>query len=122
MLIVDDNRDSADTMGMLQQMQGHEVRVAYDGQQGLSVAGEFTPDVILLDIGLPRMDGYEVARRLRQLPSLKDAFIVAMTGYGSESDRARSLDAGFNEHLVKPTDLEQIRKILEGRVLEKCAK
>jgi CheY-like chemotaxis protein len=93
---------------------GQDVRVALDGPRALAAAAEFAPDVVLLDIGLPVMDGYELARRIRALPELHDMRLVALTGYGTDSDRARSLEAGFDEHLVKPLKLERLEAVLEA--------
>ena len=115
MLIVDDNEDSARSMAALQRLRGHETRTAFTGPAAVAAAGEFAPEVVLLDIGLPGMDGYEVARRLRALPALSGAFLVAMTGYGSEEDRAHAQAAGFDEYLVKPVDLDLLRDWLRSR-------
>lgn len=112
-LIVDDNRDSAESLSILLQMRGHEVRTAYDGETGLRIAGEFSPDIVLLDIGLPRLSGLEAAQRLRQDLGLHDALLIAMTGYGQEEDKRRSREAGFNAHLVKPVDFGELRALLE---------
>ncbi len=112
-LIVDDNRDSAESLAMLLQMLGHEVRAAYDGETGLRVAQEFSPDVVLLDIGLPRLSGLEAARRIRGDLGLRDTFLVAMTGYGQEEDKRRSREAGFNAHLVKPVDFSELQTLLQ---------
>lgn len=112
-LIVDDNVDAAESLAMLQELRGHSTRIAYNGAAGLLVAGEFEPDVVLLDIGLPGMDGYEVVRRLRTMPRMAHAFVVAMTGYGSANDRRLAMEAGFDRHLVKPADLEILRGWLE---------
>jgi PAS domain S-box-containing protein len=113
-LVVDDNRDAADSLRMVLEMQDrHEVRVAYDGTTGLATAREFHPDLALLDIGLPKgMDGYEVARRLRQLPGQERTPLVALTGYGRSEDRRRSAEAGFIAHLVKPVDPRVLREML----------
>jgi CheY-like chemotaxis protein len=111
-LVVDDNRDSADSLSMLLRLAGHEVLTAYDGEAGLEVARRWKPDVVLLDIGLPRLDGYEVARRLRQETGLQQALVVAMTGYGKDEDRQRSQDAGFNAHLIKPVDLRELARLI----------
>jgi len=108
-LIVDDNQDSARTMAMLQRLRGHETTIADSGPAALVAAVEFSPQVVLLDIGLPGMDGYEVARRLRELPATRDALLIALTGYGSEEHRKLTREAGFDEHLVKPADLEMLR-------------
>jgi len=112
-LVVDDNVDAAQSMGVLLTMQGHEVRVVHDGAAALEAVQSFSAGVVLLDIGLPGLTGLEVARRIRQLPALQSLVLVAMTGYGEESDRERSRDAGFDHHLVKPTDLDALLKILE---------
>jgi CheY-like chemotaxis protein len=109
MLIVDDNEDSARTMAILQRRRGHETRTAFTGPEAVAAAAEFVPDVVLLDIGLPGMDGFEVARRLRAIPALAGAILVAMTGYGSDEDRTTAKEAGFNEYLVKPVDLDLLQ-------------
>jgi PAS domain S-box-containing protein len=115
-LIVDDNLDAAESMAMLQQIRGHETRTAHTGPDAVRMAAEFLPQAVLLDIGLPGMDGYQVARRLRAMPGVESAFLVAMTGYGSEKDRRRAKDAGFDEHLAKPADLELLCRWLRTRV------
>jgi signal transduction histidine kinase/CheY-like chemotaxis protein len=112
-LVVEDNPDVLDTTTMLLSLTGHEVQGAKDGLEALQVAAEFTPDVVLLDIGLPLMDGYEVARRLRQLPGGADTLLIALTGYGQEADRQRGKDAGFDEHLVKPVDPGLLARLIE---------
>jgi PAS domain S-box-containing protein len=101
-LIVDDNRDAADSLGMMLRAVGNDIRTAYDGVEAARVAGEFRPHVILLDIGLPRMNGYETARTIRREPWGKSVTLIAMTGWGQEEDRRRSKDAGFDRHMVKP--------------------
>jgi PAS domain S-box-containing protein len=111
-LIVDDNADSAEALALALGTTGHEVRLAGDGPSALSAAAEFQPDVVLLDIGLPGMDGYEVARRLRSGSGLPHVFMVALTGYGQEADRERAREAGFDHHLVKPTSPEVILAVL----------
>ena len=115
-LVVDDNTDAADSIAILLGEAGHDVRVTYSAKSVLQTAVEFRPDVVLLDIGLPEMDGYEVARRLRQQVELGHTKLIALTGYGQESDRQRSNEAGFDYHLVKPVDLETLQQLLE-RVL-----
>ena len=107
-LVVDDNADGADSLALHLRLSGHEVQVAYSGPAALKVAEPFRPDVVLLDIGLPGMDGYEVARRLRQQPGLADVVLVAVTGYGTDEDRSRSQEAGFDAHLVKPVDADAL--------------
>ena len=111
-LVVDDNMDAAQSLGLLLEASGHHVRTAYDGPTALEVAFEFRPNIVLLDIGLPGIDGFEVAKRLRQDPSLSGVVLVAMTGYGKETDKLRSHDAGFNHHLVKPADFVKVKEIL----------
>jgi len=113
-LVVDDNVDSAQTLGKALEVMGNEVRIAHDGMKALEAAAEFVPDVILLDIGLPAMDGYEVARRLRSMPQLKHVVLIAQTGWGQEQDRRRSEEAGFDHHLVKPVDFSALEKLLAG--------
>lgn len=111
-LVVDDNMDSADMLVMLLQMFGHEARAAYSGQTALEVALEYQPEVVLLEIGLPDMNGYEVAQHLRQQPLTKNARLIAMTGYGQDSDRQRSEEAGFDRHLVKPVNPQELQELL----------
>jgi CheY-like chemotaxis protein len=112
-LVVDDNLEAADSLGnLLKRLWGQEVRVSYDGSSALELAGEFRPEVFLLDIGMPGMDGYEVARRLRGRPEFQRTLIVAVTGWGQEEDRRRSREAGFDLHLVKPVEIEEFRRLL----------
>lgn len=111
-LIVDDLADAADSLAALLCRWGNEVRVARDGIQALAEAGTFLPEVVFLDIGLPGLSGYHVIERLRQLPVLAEALIVAMTGYGQDEDRRRSKMAGFDHHLVKPIDPQDLRRLL----------
>jgi signal transduction histidine kinase/DNA-binding response OmpR family regulator len=110
-LVVDDNRDAAETLAMMLQHLGHSVKLAYDGPGALAAAREFDAELALVDIGLPVMDGYEVARRLREQCD-GDIRLIAVTGYGQESDRSRSADAGFESHLVKPVDLATLNEAL----------
>ncbi|MES2793402.1 MAG: response regulator [Planctomycetota bacterium] len=111
-LVVDDNVDSADTMARLLQISGHRVHVAYDGKTGLTAAQSFEPNIILLDIGLPGMDGYAVARQLREHPATKDVLLIAMTGYGQHKDELRARQAGFDHHLIKPVEFNVFESIL----------
>jgi signal transduction histidine kinase/CHASE1-domain containing sensor protein/ActR/RegA family two-component response regulator len=115
-LVVDDNVDAATTLAEAMRFDGHEVLTAHDGPSAMEQAAAFEPDVVLLDIGLPGFDGYEVARRLRQLPALRKTLIVALTGFGQESDRERALQSGFDEHLVKPVDLDVVQAVLRRRL------
>jgi DNA-binding response OmpR family regulator len=112
MLIVDDNRDAADSLAMLLRTTGNEIRTAYDGLEALQVASEFRPEVVLLDIGLPKIDGHEVAQRLRHEAWGRRVCLIAVTGWSDESDRARSRAAGFDHHLVKPLDTAHLAQLL----------
>lgn len=111
-LVVDDNRDAALTLSMLVRVMGGEVRSAHDGRQALVEAEQFRPDVILLDLGLPEMDGLEVCRRVRELPWGRGVLLVALTGWGQDDDRRRSREAGFDRHLVKPVDADLLDDLL----------
>ena len=111
-LIVEDNLDSAEAMQMLLSGMGHEVVVANDGRAAPDVARAFQPDVILLDIGLPGIDGYELAKLLRAMPETRAARLIAVSGYGQQKDRARSLSAGFDLHLVKPVDPARLNEAI----------
>jgi PAS domain S-box-containing protein len=111
-LVVDDNLDSARTLAMLLRLWGHEVYLASDGPSALKLADAYQPDVVLLDIGLPEMDGYEVAQELRKRPGMAKALLIALTGYGQEEDKRRSQQAGFNKHLVKPIDPDVVQKLI----------
>jgi CheY-like chemotaxis protein len=111
-LVVDDNRDSASSLGSLLELMGHRAHVAYDGPHALEAAKKYRPEIIFLDIGLPGISGYEVARRLREDASSRHARIVALSGYGTVEDRKRSLAVGFDSHVVKPIDIEEINRIL----------
>jgi PAS domain S-box-containing protein len=111
-LVVDDNVDTVTTLALLVQESGHDVRTAYDGSAVLEAALDYRPNVVLLDIGLPGLNGFEVAKRLRQQPALQNAVLVALTGSGRESDRQRSREAGFDHHLVKPGDFGKVLEIL----------
>lgn len=111
-LVVDDNVDLAQSQAMLLEVSGHEVWIAYDGPSSLEAVLTYRPEVVLLDIGLPGLNGFEVAKRIRQQPALKGIVLVAMTGYGQETDRLRSQAAGFDHHLVKPADFDEVLKIL----------
>jgi CheY-like chemotaxis protein len=112
-LVVDDNREAADSIAWLVSIAGHEVRTAYDGQEGLTVASSFTPDVLLLDLGMPGLTGYELARKIRHEPWGQTATLIAVTGWGQERDRRRVADAGFDAHLVKPVDTKSLLAALE---------
>jgi CheY-like chemotaxis protein len=115
-LIVDDNVDAVGMFALLCQIDGHDVRTAVSGAEGLAAAQEFNPDAVFLDISLPDMTGYHVAMEMRLLPSLDKALLVAMTGYGDEEHQARSERAGFDYHVVKPADHALIKQILDEAV------
>jgi CheY-like chemotaxis protein len=111
-LVVDDNVDSAETIGYALRRMGHEIRTEYDGARALAAADAFRPDLILLDIGMPGMSGHEVAREIRQTPWGGTTTIIAVSGWGEESDRRESRAAGFDHHVVKPLDLEAVHLLL----------
>lgn len=111
-LVVDDNQDAAHTMAMLLRLDGHHVETAYDGPEALEAASRFRPDVILLDLGLPGLTGFEVARRLREQTETRDVRLIALTGYGQEEDRRQTQEAGFDSHLVKPVDKGRLDEAL----------
>jgi len=114
-LVVDDNRDSADSLGMLFRLVGHEIRTAHDGLEAIAAADEFRPDAILLDIGLPKLDGYEVARQIRRLDWGRKTTLIAVTGWGQAEDRERSEEVGFDHHLVKPVDPSALLDLLKAK-------
>jgi two-component system CheB/CheR fusion protein len=116
-LVVDDNVDAAQTLATLMRLWGHEAQTAYAGPAALEAAAAKPPEVVVLDIGLPGLDGYEVAEKLRQLPGMRKALLVALTGYGHDEDRRRALQAGFDVHLTKPADPEALQELL-GRASE----
>ena len=109
-LVVDDNTDAGEALAQILQDDGNEVRMAFQGEAALEVAAVFHPNLILLDIGLPGMDGHEVARRLRA--NRVDAMLVAVTGYGQKADRDAAAAAGFDEHIVKPVELEKLARVI----------
>jgi CheY-like chemotaxis protein len=112
-LVVDDNRDAADLLGAALELMGNEVFTAYDGPSALGLAEQHRPEVVLLDLGMPEVDGYEIARRLRAEPWGNQLKLVALTGWGQLGDRERSRDAGFDQHLVKPVEPALLRKTLD---------
>src|SRR5690606_27862936 len=112
-LVVDDNRDAAEILSMLLEAYGHSTALAHNGASALDMARRFNPDLVLLDIGLPDMDGYAVARAMRADPVLQQVVIIALTGWGSEEDRRRSREAGFDLHLIKPVSSETLSGALE---------
>lgn len=112
-LVIEDNSDAAETLGDLLRLFGHEAKVALSGPAGLEAARSLRPDVVLCDIGLPGMDGYSVAGSLRSEPATQATRLVALTGYGRDSDRQRTRDAGFDFHLVKPVEPLELKRLLE---------
>ena len=113
-LVVDDNRDTALILSVLLKRLGHVVTVCHDGATAVQTAIETPPDLMITDIGLPNLNGYEVAERLRNHPDLKNLPLVALTGYGQEADRIRSQQAGFDLHLVKPVSIDALQNVLRG--------
>lgn len=120
-LIVDDNEASAKTLGWMMELLEHRVKLEHDGAAAIARAKTFHPDVVLLDIGLPGMNGYEVCSAMRREPSLQETMFVAQTGWNQSEHRQRSREAGFHHHLVKPVDMDELRKIIEALQLEKQA-
>jgi CheY-like chemotaxis protein len=111
-LVVDDNEEAAESLALFLKLAGHEVRTAADGPAALETAREFRPEAVILDVGLPTVDGREVARRLRRDPELAGLVLVALTGYTGEAARRLSLEAGFDFHLTKPADPNEVRRLL----------
>jgi CheY-like chemotaxis protein len=117
-LVVDDNQDSARSMARVLKLRGHEVRTAYDGLQALQAAAEFRPAVILMDVGMPHLNGYEAARRIRGQPWGRSVIIIAVTGWGQAGDRIQSREAGCDGHLVKPVDIRDLEKLLAALAVD----
>jgi CheY-like chemotaxis protein len=113
-LLADDNRDYSDTLGLLLQSQGHEVHITYDGAAALIKAEALRPDLVLLDIGMPLMSGLDIARGIRAQPWGQNICLIAITAWGTEQDKQRSMAAGFNRHLTKPVDLDSLMSILNN--------
>jgi CheY-like chemotaxis protein len=114
-LIVDDLHDTADSLALLVELWGFAARVAYDGPSGIEAALSFLPDVIIMDIAMPGMTGWKVAQHLRELPGFGETLLLAISGFGQGKDVARSRDAGFDGHLVKPFDLQELERLLAGK-------
>ena len=113
-LVVDDNHDSALSMAMMLQIMGHDTRTAHDGESAVSTAETFLPEVVLLDIGLPKLNGYEVAQRIREKTWGQSMYLIAVTGWGQDEDRQRSSEVGLNLHMVKPVEPAALEKLLVG--------
>jgi len=111
-LIADDNRDAAESLAMLLQMEGHEVTVVHDGREAITAFDKMRPDAALLDIGMPGLNGYEIARSIRRAPHGRDVTLIAVTGWGQENDKAQASEAGFNHHFTKPVEPEAITALL----------
>ena len=111
-LVVDDNHDSALSLAMMLSIMGHETRTAHDGESAVTTAESFLPEVVLLDIGLPKLNGYEVAQRIRENEWGKTMFLIAVTGWGQEEDRQRSSEVGLNVHMVKPVEPAALERLL----------
>jgi CheY-like chemotaxis protein/nitrogen-specific signal transduction histidine kinase len=112
LLLIDDNVDAVESLALLLSAEGHQVRTAYEGESALAVAEDFHPDLVILDIGLPGMDGYEVARKIRARPEIGSPTLVALTGYGQQEDRKRARAAGFDHHFIKPADVQALQKLI----------
>jgi CheY-like chemotaxis protein len=110
--VVDDNRDAAETLGALLEALGATVSIAHSGRSALELLDAFDPDAVLLDIGMAEMDGYEVARQVRAIPAHADKLLIALSGWGQDHDYSRSRAAGFDHHLVKPPDIDELRELL----------
>src|SRR5687767_14338554 len=113
-LVVDDNHDSALSLAMMLSIMGHDTRTAHDGESAVETAESFLPEVMLLDIGLPKLNGYEVAQRIRAHAWGRSMFLIAVTGWGQEEDRQRSSEVGLNVHMVKPVEPAVLEKLLAG--------
>jgi len=111
-LVVDDNQDTADSLALMLEALGHEARTAYDGARAIAVADEFRPDVILMDIGMPRFNGFQAAQRIRAQPWADRVVLIAITGWAREEDRECAKEAGFDAHLTKPVDLKLLFRLL----------
>jgi CheY-like chemotaxis protein len=112
--VVDDNRDAAESLGMILNLYGHEVELAHSGMRALEIANSRPPDIGVLDIGMPDLSGYEVAERIRDEEWGKNVTLIALTGWGQESDKQRALLAGFDHHLTKPIDPEQLKRLFDS--------
>ncbi|HEU4624714.1 MAG TPA: ATP-binding protein [Steroidobacteraceae bacterium] len=112
-LVADDNRDTAQTLAIMLRFEGHEVRTAYDGLEALATGKLFQPELVFLDIGMPVLDGYQTARRIREQPWGKDVHLVALTGWSQETDRRQAAASGFEDHIVKPADADQLKAVID---------
>jgi CheY-like chemotaxis protein len=110
-LVVDDNKDSASSLSLMLKIMGNETKSVFDGLAAVEAAGEFLPEIILLDIGLPKLNGYDACRAIREQPWSEGMYIIALTGWGQDEDRRRSAEAGFDHHLVKPVEMAILQKL-----------
>jgi CheY-like chemotaxis protein len=120
-LIVDDNKEAAEMLGMIIETLGNEVRTAYGGQQGIEIAAEFRPEVVFLDLRMPDMDGFEAARHIRERPGGQAITLVALTGCGQDTDKKRTKEAGFHHHLVKPATRSDLQELFTKNTQQKSA-
>lgn len=120
-LVVDDNEDAADSLATLLGVMGYEVRTAYDGPEAITAADEFKPEVALLDIGLPRLSGYDIARHVRESRG-RDVLLVAITGWGQEEDRRKAREAGFDHHFTKPADFGVLLELIGNELRQRDAR
>jgi CheY-like chemotaxis protein len=111
-LMADDNRDAVDSMALLLELAGYQTMVAYTGERAVAMAREHRPDIVLLDIGMPDMTGYDAARAIRQLEHGQSIYLIAITGWGQAEDKARAVEAGFDEHLTKPVDPDRLAEVV----------
>jgi CheY-like chemotaxis protein len=118
-LIADDNQDAADLLKQVLEVQGHRVEIAHDGVAALALAKDFLPHLGLLDIGMPLLNGYELAKAIRRVPQLQTMRLAAITGWGAKEDRERASAAGFDEHLTKPVDMATLQSVLAGMIQSK---
>jgi DNA-binding response OmpR family regulator len=119
-LVVDDNEDAADSLATLLGVMGYSVRTAYDGPEGIEAADEFQPAVALLDIGLPKLSGYDIARHVRERRG-EDVLLVAITGWGQDEDRRRAREAGFDHHFTKPADFAQLLELIDRELKQRSS-
>ena len=115
-LVVDDNKDAADSLTMILMLKGHEARTANDGPTAITLGAEFLPRVIILDLGMPGLNGYDTARHIRTTPWGKDTLLIALTGWGQPEDKQRCIDAGFDFHLTKPVEPDELAQLLADNV------
>ncbi len=121
MLVVDDNRDAADSLQALFEMENCNVATAYDGFEAVQAVEDTMPDMIVMDLGMPCMDGYEAARRIRGKPGSQGVLMIALTGWGQSDARQRTIEAGFDHHLIKPVNFDEIKRLASGQLTRRPA-